>query len=320
MKKTLLLTLALLTAGFVSAGDKALETKPSDLKAAKKAEKAAKTETKEFNVKDASYVMGYRIGFYNRVSGVTIQPKDFLEGYNDALAKKDSKYTPEQANTLQVEFVNKLKKHQEEKPGEPFSEDTSFASYFTGYNFGQEFSSRGLELDKDALTEGIESSAPGKKCKFSDDEAQEILLALEKKVAEGQNKKAEEEKKKGEAFLKENAKNPKVKTTASGLQYEVLTEGTGEKPKATDTVEVHYRGTLLNGEEFDSSYKRNSTTSFPLNGVIAGWTEGLQLMPVGSKYRFYIPSNLAYGDRGAGAKIPGGATLIFDVELVSIKK
>jgi FKBP-type peptidyl-prolyl cis-trans isomerase FkpA len=110
-----------------------------------------------------------------------------------------------------------------------------------------------------------------------------------------------------------------VQTTASGLQYEVITQGTGKKPKATDTVVVHYRGTLLDGKEFDSSYKRMEPISFPLNGVIAGWTEGLQLMPVGSMYKFTIPPELAYGKRGVSGVIPPNATLIFEVELIDIE-
>lgn len=124
---------------------------------------------------------------------------------------------------------------------------------------------------------------------------------------------------KGQQFLQENAKKDGVKTTASGLQYEVLTEGSGKTPKATDTVLVHYKGTLLNGTEFDSSYKRGEPIEFPLNQVIRGWTEGVQLMKEGSKYRFYIPSNLAYGPRGAGGVIGPDETLIFDVELLKVR-
>ncbi len=131
---------------------------------------------------------------------------------------------------------------------------------------------------------------------------------------------AEENKTAGVIFLAENAKKANIVTTASGLQYEVLTKGTGAKnPEATDTVTVHYAGTTLDGKEFDSSYKRGEPTSFPLNRVIAGWTEGLQLMTEGAKYRFYIPSNLAYGERGAGRDIQANAALIFDVELLKIK-
>ncbi len=120
-------------------------------------------------------------------------------------------------------------------------------------------------------------------------------------------------------YLAENAQKDGVTVTASGLQYEVLEEGTGASPGPTDTVEVHYEGTLTDGKKFDSSYDRGQTISFPLNGVIAGWTEGLQLMKEGAKYRFVIPSDLAYGERGAGGVIPGGATLVFVVELVKVK-
>ena len=131
-----------------------------------------------------------------------------------------------------------------------------------------------------------------------------------------QSLKAKEE---GEKFLAENAKRPGVKVTPSGLQYEVLDATLGQKPKATDTVRVHYEGTLPDGTVFDSSYKRGEPISFPLNGVIAGWTEGLQLMSVGSKYKLFIPYNLGYGERGAGASIPPYAALIFTVELLGIE-
>ncbi len=130
---------------------------------------------------------------------------------------------------------------------------------------------------------------------------------------------AEENKNTGISFLAENGKKANIVTTASGLQYEVLTKGTGTKnPAASDTVTVHYAGTTLDGKEFDSSYKRGEPTSFPLNRVIPGWTEGVQLMTEGAKYRFYIPSDLAYGTRGAGRDIQPNATLIFDVELLKI--
>ncbi len=124
---------------------------------------------------------------------------------------------------------------------------------------------------------------------------------------------------KGEAFLRDNAGKEGVQSTASGLQYTVLTPGTGRNPKATDTVLVHYRGTLLDGTEFDSSYRRNAPIEFPLNQVIAGWTEGVQLMQEGAKYRFFIPSNLAYGRRGAGGAIGPDETLIFEVELLKVR-
>lgn len=124
---------------------------------------------------------------------------------------------------------------------------------------------------------------------------------------------------KGEKFLEDNAKNAGVVVTASGLQYKVITPGTGKSPQATDTVEVHYEGTLIDGTVFDSSYKRGQSIEFPLNRVIAGWTEGVQLMQEGAKYRFYIPSRLAYGSRGAGGVIGPNQELIFDVELIKIR-
>ena len=123
----------------------------------------------------------------------------------------------------------------------------------------------------------------------------------------------------GQAFLKENASKPGVHTTPSGLQYKVITEGKGKSPKATDTVLVHYRGTTIDGTEFDSSYKRNEPISFPLNGVIPGWTEGVQLMKEGGKIELFIPSNLAYGSRGAGGVIAPDSTLIFDIELLKVQ-
>jgi len=124
---------------------------------------------------------------------------------------------------------------------------------------------------------------------------------------------------KGQAFLKENATKPGVHTTPSGLQYKVITEGHGKSPKSTDTVLVHYRGTTIDGTEFDSSYKRNEPISFPLNGVIPGWTEGVQLMKEGGKMQLFIPSNLAYGSRGAGGVIAPDSTLVFDIELLKVQ-
>jgi FKBP-type peptidyl-prolyl cis-trans isomerase len=146
-----------------------------------------------------------------------------------------------------------------------------------------------------------------------------ILIILGMTMFSMSNKKsANENQAAGLAFLAENAKKEGVSTTPSGLQYEILTEGTGARPSATDKVTVHYQGTTIDGKEFDSSYKRGESISFPLNGVIAGWTEGLQLMQEGAKYRLYIPSELAYGANGAGSDIGPNSTLIFDVELIKV--
>ncbi len=145
-----------------------------------------------------------------------------------------------------------------------------------------------------------------------------ILLTIGFTVFFNSNTSPDENKTAGIAFLAENAKKDNITTTASGLQYEILTEGTGKSPIASDQVSVHYQGTTLDGNEFDSSYKRGEPAAFPLNRVIAGWTEGVQLMKEGSKYRFFIPSELAYGERGAGADIPANAALIFEVELLKV--
>ena len=190
-------------------------------------------------------------------------------------------------------------------------------SYALGLSMGQNLMGSGVEkLNYQDLAQGIEDVLTHAQPKISYQEAQQVLNTffqeLEAKVAGAA--KAE-----GEKFLAENAKREGVKVTASGLQYEVLEPSLGQKPKATDTVRVHSDGTLIDGTVFDSSYKRGESISFPLNGVIKGWTEGLQLMSIGSKYKFFIPYQLAYGERGAGASIPPYSALIFTVELLGIE-
>ena len=190
-------------------------------------------------------------------------------------------------------------------------------SYALGLSMGQNLMSSGVEsLNYQDLAAGIEDVLTKQQPKISYQEAQQVLnqffQELEAKVAGAA--KAE-----GEKFLAENAKREGVKVTASGLQYEILEPSLGQKPRATDTVRVHYEGTLIDGTVFDSSYRRGESITFPLNGVIAGWTEGLQLMSIGSKYKFFIPYNLAYGERGAGQSIPPYAALIFTVELLGIE-
>jgi FKBP-type peptidyl-prolyl cis-trans isomerase FklB len=165
------------------------------------------------------------------------------------------------------------------------------------------------------LSRAIEQTLKGQKTLFDINAANHLMGNL---VQARMEKTAGAEKQKGKTFLEQNKKRAGISETASGLQYEILTKGTGPIPKATDTVMAHYRGTLLNGTEFDNSYKRGQPLTIPVAGVIPGWTEALQLMPVGSKWKLYIPSFLAYGDSGAGQDIPGGATLIFEVELVGI--
>lgn len=190
-------------------------------------------------------------------------------------------------------------------------------SYALGLSLGQNMASSGVKtIDFDDLVAGMKAIMNKEKPAISFEEAQEVL---NKFFAELEAKVAGQAKEEGEAFLAENAKREGVIVTASGLQYEVLTAAEGKKPKATDKVKVHYEGTLIDGTVFDSSYRRGEAISFGLNQVIAGWTEGVQLMSVGAKYKFFIPYNLAYGERGAGAQIPPYAALIFTVELLGIE-
>ena len=190
-------------------------------------------------------------------------------------------------------------------------------SYAIGLSMGQNLMGSGVtSLEYADLAAGIKDVLEKNQPQISYQEAQQVLgkffSELEKKIA-GQAKAA------GETFLAENAKREGVKVTESGLQYEVLKATIGQKPKATDKVRVHYEGTLIDGTVFDSSYKRGESITFGLNQVIKGWTEGLQLMSIGSKYKLYLPYQLAYGERGAGANIPPYAALIFTVELLGIE-
>ena len=190
-------------------------------------------------------------------------------------------------------------------------------SYGLGLSLGQQLRASGVkELAYTDLAAGIQDMLEGNQPKISFQEAQQ---AVNKFFAELEEKASIAAKAAGEAFLAENAKRPDVKVTSSGLQYEVLDGTIGQKPKATDTVRVHYEGTLPDGTVFDSSYKRGEPISFALNQVIAGWTEGLQLMSVGSKYKLFIPYHLGYGERGAGASIPPYSALVFTVELLGIE-
>lgn len=189
-------------------------------------------------------------------------------------------------------------------------------SYAIGVLIGQNIKSQGVDKIVSAdLAKALDDVFSGGKLAMDQGQANQVfseyMTAKNKKSGASQ---LEE----GQKFLEENKKRPEVKTTASGLQYEVLKATDGPKPKATDKVTVHYKGTLLNGQTFDSSYDRGETIEFPLNGVIKGWTEGLQLMSVGSKYKFFIPYNLAYGEQGAGGSIKPFSTLVFEVELFKI--
>lgn len=195
-------------------------------------------------------------------------------------------------------------------------------SYGIGYNLGQNLMKDQLDLDPKTLVKGIVDAMTKQKPQMTEDEIRSTLLAFQqelRKQQEAKMKKAQAENiTKGKQFLAANAKKEGVKTTKSGLQYKVVKQGKGKTPGLNDSVTTHYRGTLINGKEFDSSYKRNQPATFPVKGVIGGWTEALQLMKEGDKWQLFIPSDLAYGQRGSGPDIGPNEVLIFDIELLKV--
>ncbi len=197
-------------------------------------------------------------------------------------------------------------------------------SYAIGLDVGNAMKRQSIDINTDIFMRGLKDALSDGKKLMTDDEVRETMTAFSHEMAEKQKEKTkllgEKNLKEGEAFLAENKKKEGVKTLPSGLQYKVITEGSGKTPKASDTVTVNYRGTLIDGTEFDSSYKRGQPATFPVSGVIKGWTEALQLMKEGAKWQIFIPSDLAYGDKGAGNIIGPNAVLIFDVELISVKE
>mgnify|MGYP001828982474 CR=1 FL=1 len=210
------------------------------------------------------------------------------------------------------------------EPAEPggaaldLSDETARVNYSVGYQIGGDFKRQGIEMDAAAVVQGIGDALSDAEPKMTEEEMRQTLVELKQKVVAEQRKRSIEREldllAEGEAFLKENAGKEGVVTTDSGLQYKIIEEGTGKSPGPQDQVTVHYRGTLIDGKEFDSSHKRGEPATFRLDGVIKGWSEGLQLMKEGGKAQFFIPPNLAYGDRGP----LGHRTLIFDVELISV--
>src|SRR5260370_9348980 len=181
-----------------------------------------------------------------------------------------------------------------------------------GFNLGRQK----VDVNSDILAAGIKDAIAGKP-QLTPDQVKDIMAQFEKDMEQKQKELGEKNKTDGTKYLEENKKKPGVKTTASGLQYKVVKDGTGAQPKATDMVTVNYRGTLIDGTEFDSSYKRGQPPTFPVNGVIKGWTEALQLMKVGSKYQLFIPSSIAYGERTVSPALCANSTLIFEVDLLA---
>jgi FKBP-type peptidyl-prolyl cis-trans isomerase FklB len=197
-------------------------------------------------------------------------------------------------------------------------------SYSIGVEIGNTLKKQALDIEPEILVKGIKDVLAGAKMSMTEEEVIETLTSFKKdfvaKKQELAKQLADKNKKEGGAFLAENQKKEGVKTLPSGLQYKVIKSGTGKKPKPDDTVTTHYRGSLIDGTEFDSSYRRGKPVTFPVNGVIPGWTEALQLMEEGAKWELFVPSNLAYGEQGAGNEIGPHATLIFEVELISVQE
>jgi len=192
-------------------------------------------------------------------------------------------------------------------------------SYGVGRQLGDQLRNNPFkDFDVSAVQAGLADAIANAESQVSDEQLNEAFSIVSKKLQELEQAAAKEKSAEGEAFLAENAKREEITVTESGLQYEVLAAGEGEKPTAESTVRTHYHGTFINGDVFDSSYDRGQPAEFPVGGVIAGWTEALQLMPVGAKYRLYIPYNLAYGERGSQGAIPPYSALVFDVELLDI--
>ena len=196
-------------------------------------------------------------------------------------------------------------------------------SYSIGVNIGTNFKQQGIDVNPEILIAGLKAALSGGKLALDQAEIQQTLTTYQRELVSKQAERSKElagkNKEEGDTFLTTNKKKEGIKTTASGLQYKVINEGTGKKATADDTVRVNYKGTLIDGKEFDSSYSRGEPVEFPVSGVvIPGWTEALQLMPVGSKWQLFVPSNLAYGERGQGPDIGPNATLIFEIDLLAI--
>ena len=204
----------------------------------------------------------------------------------------------------------------------PVQSEQHKISYSLGYNIGRDFSQKQLDVDPDVLMRGMKDALSGSTTALSEDEMRQAMMDLQKKMMALQQQQVKQmagtNEQAGKAFLAENRQKDGVKTTMSGLQYKVISKGTGKKPGRDNKVTVHYRGRLLDGTEFDSSYKRDKPATFQVGGVIPGWTEGLQMMKEGAKWQLFIPGKLAYGEKGAGPMIGPNSTLIFDVELISI--
>jgi len=265
-----------------------------------------KTATIAANVLAACVLaLGIAVATHAQQSNTTTNPTTTAKKSAGATTAKSASTTPSNA------------------PGPPLTTDKQKQSYALGMNVARGISRQGADVDAVAMARGLRDTLSGAKLLLTDDQAEAALKQLQDAVHAKQDvelqKMGEANMKEGQEFLAANKAKDGVVTLPSGLQYKIITPGTGPKPTADDTVVCNYIGTFINGTEFDSSYKRGQPAEFPVKGVIKGWTEALQLMPVGSKWQLFVPPDLAYGSRGAGGAIPPNATLIFQVELISIK-
>ncbi len=262
-------------------------------------------------VDNASYALGLNYGQNFKKDSLMVDFSRMEKAMADVVSKAEIEMPDaEMQQTLRSYFVDSIKP------------DNDKFSYALGFSIAKNLTQQGFEnMNLDEFNKGRKDFMEGKTTRFEIAQLDSVIGSYQKSQMEvikaKRAKEAEKAKTEGLAFLAENAKKEGVKTTASGLQYKVLKKGTGKRPKATDKVTVHYVGKLIDGTTFDSSVDRGEPATFPLNGVIKGWTEGVQLMKEGAKYQFYIPSELAYGEQGAQT-IPGNSTLIFDVELIKV--
>ena len=296
-------------------------------------------------IKEAKIIMAYLSGYQiSQLSQISDKEKQaFLNGAKDFIANKENRYSKDELKKAKkillesysyelIENIAKQVKDKKEKvfadikkviAGKNFDESSNVEgtlAYSSFYQQIKEFVKDFNKEQKQSILKGFQDALAGKKSIYTEAETQASFTAYQNTLEQKFQKSAEKDKKNQSSFLEKNAKKNGVETTKSGLQYKIIKKGTGKSPIATDKVEVHYEGKLIDGTVFDSSYKRKETASFPLNGVISGWIEGLQLMKEGAIYEFYIPYNLAYGEKGQGAIIPPYATLVFKVELIKIIK
>lgn len=248
-----------------------------------------------------------------------------LLGAEETKASQPAAGTTQQAaeKTPQAEGSKAAAPAAGQKAPEPVKADKNKVSYIIGMSVGRNIKSLGADLNTDEIVRGLKDTLSGAKIAITDEEAQAQMTAfgaeLQAKQAADAKKAADENKAKEAAYLQEHKKKEGVQTTPSGVQYKVLKEGNGKKPTPKDEVTVNYKGSLIDGKEFDSSYKRNEPATFPVSGVIPGWSEAIQMMKTGSKWEIVIPSSLAYGEQGVPEVIPPNSALVFEVELISIK-